>query len=152
MGQGASERLELSWADLLPDGEAQRIAELQMQYYGGGIDHFGAGPMAQIETFNVVEDLDGQKVRIGGYVLPLDFTGSRELNRFLLVPYIGACIHVPPPPPNQLVFVTTDAPVEVRGLWDPVFLDGVMRTQRHDNDLGNTAYTLELTALTPYRR
>ena len=145
------EYLDLAWSDLLPEGEAQRIAELQqMQALQNGFDHFGTESMPQIQTFNVVEALDGRRVRLGGYVLPFDFTGSREITRFLLVPYVGACIHVPPPPPNQLVFVTTEEPVEVEGLWDPVYAEGVMRTARHDNELGDTAYTLELISLSPY--
>lgn len=147
-----AERIDLTWFDLLPEGEAQRIAELQqMQAFVSGMDHFGSERMPQIQTFNVVEELDGQRVRLGGYVLPFDFSGSGEVSRFLLVPYVGACIHVPPPPPNQLVYVTTQEPIAVAGLWDPVFADGIMRTKRHDNDLGDTAYTLELIALTPYR-
>lgn len=143
---------DLAWSDLLPEGEAQRIAELQqLQALQNGFDHFGAEAMPQIQTFNVVDALDGQRVRLGGYVLPFDFTGSRQITRFLLVPYVGACVHVPPPPPNQLVFVTTDTPVEVDGLWDPVFAEGIMRTTGHENDLGDTAYTLELISLSPYQ-
>ena len=97
------EYLDLSWGDLLPEGEAQRIMELQqLQALQTGINHFGMEQMPQIQTFNVVEALDGERVRLGGYVLPLDFNGPQEVTRFLLVPYVGACIHVPPPPPNQL--------------------------------------------------
>lgn len=143
--------LDLAWSDLLPEGEANRIAEMQqLQALQSGFDHFGAEAMPQIQTFNVVDALDGERVRLGGYVLPFDFTGSREITRFLLVPYVGACVHVPPPPPNQLVFVTTETPVEVDGLWDPVYAEGIMRTTRQDNDLGDTAYTLELISLRPY--
>ena len=53
---------------------------------------------------SVVEELDGQTVRIPGYLLPLELIGDR-VNEFLLVPYVGACIHVPPPPLNQIVSV-----------------------------------------------
>lgn len=143
--------LDLSWADLLPEGEAERISELmQMQAIQNGFDHFGTDRMPQIQTFNTVEALDGRRVRMGGYVLPFDFTGSREISRFLLVPYVGACIHVPPPPPNQLVYVTAEDPIQIQGLWDPVFVEGIMRTARHDNELGDTAYTLELIGISPY--
>ena len=47
------------------------------------------------------KSLVDKEVKIPGYVLPLDMYG-RGVNTFLLVPYIGACIHVPPPAPNQL--------------------------------------------------
>lgn len=149
-GPSSPDFLDLTWADLLPEGEARRIAELQqMQAVASGMDHFGVERMPQIQTFNVVEGLDGEKVRIGGYVLPFDFNGG-EISRFLLVPYVGACIHVPPPPPNQLVFVTTEEPIQIDGLWDPVYAEGVLRTTRNDNELGDTAYTLELERLRPY--
>ena len=42
----------------------------------------------------------------------------------MLVPYVGACIHVPPPPPNQLVYVTTDKPWDTMTLWEPVWVTG----------------------------
>lgn len=143
---------DLAWSDLLPEGEAQNIARLQeMQALSTGFDHFGTDAMPQVRTFNVVEELDGERVRLPGYVLPFDFTGDRTITRFLLVPYVGACIHVPPPPPNQLVYVESAEPVEISGLWDAVHVEGVLRTTRNENDLGDTAYTLELTRLTPYQ-
>ncbi|MFP4519979.1 MAG: DUF3299 domain-containing protein [Oceanicaulis sp.] len=149
-GPSSPQFLDLSWSDLLPEGEAQRIAELQqMQAVASGMDHFGVDRMPQIQTFNTVDALDGERVRIGGYVLPFDFNGG-EISRFLLVPYVGACIHVPPPPPNQLIYVTTSEPIEINGLWDPVYAEGVLRTTRQDNELGDTAYTLELDQLRPY--
>lgn len=144
---------DLSWSDLLPPGEGERIAQLQqMQALEFGFDHFGTEQMPQLQSFNVVEELDGETVRIGGYVLPFDYSGGgRTVSRFLLVPYVGACIHVPPPPPNQLVYVETAEPVEIAGLWDPVYIIGTLRTRREDTDLADTAYTMELDSVVPYR-
>lgn len=142
----------ITWADLLPPGEEQNIQRLmQMQAQETGFDHFGAEQMPQIQTFNAVEALDGRRIKMPGYVLPFDYTASGEVSRFLLVPYVGACIHVPPPPPNQLVYVRSETPVPVDGLWDPVFVDGVMRIERQDSDLADAAYTLDLIEVTPYR-
>lgn len=67
--------------------------------------------------------LDGLTVRLPGYVLPLEITG-RKVTEFLLVPWVGACIHTPPPPPNQIVHVKTDAPFELTGLFMPVWITG----------------------------
>ena len=106
--------------------------------------------MPQIQTYNVVDELNGRTVRMGGYVLPFDLVGGRQVTRFLLVPYVGACIHVPPPPPNQLIYVETDEPIEITGLWDAVWIEGVMYTERFDNALGNTAYTMDLIDIRPY--
>lgn len=67
--------------------------------------------------------LDGQAIRIPGYVLPLEITGKR-VTEFLLVPWVGACIHTPPPPPNQILYVKTDTPFEVTTLFAPVWVTG----------------------------
>ncbi|MGY6627602.1 MAG: DUF3299 domain-containing protein [Oceanicaulis sp.] len=152
-GASAGEYRDLIWADLLPPGEAERIARLQqVQAVEFGFNHFGTDQMPQLRTFNVVEELDGERVRIAGFVLPFDFSASGQVSRFLLVPFVGACVHVPPPPPNQLIYVRAENGVAVQGMWDPVFAEGVLRTRRQDSDLADTAYTLELTALRPYRQ
>ncbi len=84
----------------------------------------------------VVKDLNGKKVRIPGYMLPLEMTGTK-VSEFLLVPYIGACIHVPPPPPNQIVFVKTPAKkgYNIKQLYDPVWVTGVISVQSTVKDL-----------------
>jgi len=69
--------------------------------------------------------LDGQLVRMPGYVLPLEFSGS-TITEFLLVPFVGACIHVPPPPPNQIVYVKVKDGYKDAGLFTPVYVTGRM--------------------------
>lgn len=68
-------------------------------------------------------ELDGQTVRMPGYILPLEFSG-KDITEFLLVPYVGACIHTPPPPPNQIVHVKTDKPVSNVTVFSPVWVTG----------------------------
>jgi len=67
--------------------------------------------------------LEGKTVRLPGYVLPLDFKG-KEVTEFLLVPWVGACVHTPPPPPNQIVHVKPDKPFASTGLFAPVWVTG----------------------------
>lgn len=67
--------------------------------------------------------LDGRTVRMPGYLLPLEYSG-KLVTEFLLVPWVGACIHTPPPPPNQIVHVRADKPVEYNGLFRPVWVTG----------------------------
>ncbi len=69
--------------------------------------------------------LDGQVVRLPGYLLPLEFSG-KLVSEFLIVPWVGACIHTPPPPPNQIVHVKADQPFEFSGLFSPVWVTGRM--------------------------
>ena len=75
-----------------------------------------------------VPALDGALVRMPGYLLPLEFSG-KQVSEFLLVPYVGACIHAPPPPPNQIVYVKTDKPFELRGAFDAVWITGRLATR-----------------------
>lgn len=76
----------------------------------------------------VRDDLNGKEVKIEGYLLPLDFTpeGATE---FLLVPFVGACIHVPPPPANQIVLITLETRLKVEELFAPVRVTGKLRTK-----------------------
>ncbi len=67
--------------------------------------------------------LNGKLVRIPGYLLPLEFSG-KQVTEFLLVPWVGACIHTPPPPPNQIVHVKSDKPFEMNGNFDAVWVTG----------------------------
>jgi hypothetical protein len=68
-------------------------------------------------------ELDGQTVRMPGYILPLEFSG-KDITEFLLVPYVGACIHTPPPPPNQIVHVKSDKPIANVTVFSPVWVTG----------------------------
>jgi uncharacterized protein len=67
--------------------------------------------------------LDGKIIRIPGYVLPLEFSG-KQVTEFLLVPWVGACIHTPPPEPNQIVYVRLDKAFEISGMFDAVWVTG----------------------------
>lgn len=147
-GLAEEKPMTLSWESLLPEGEMDRLDQMASQAvpmfghsaYG---DEYGGMPV-QMGTFNVVEELDGKIVRLPGFVLPFEYSNSGKISEFLLVPYFGACIHVPPPPPNQMVYVKAEKPVDVGKVWDPVWVVGVLRTQKHLNEVGDAAYTLEL--------
>jgi len=102
-----------------------------------------------VRSAPVVSELDGQKIRLPGFVVPLDFEGT-ETSEFLLVPYFGACIHVPPPPSNQIVYVKTVASYPLQGLFEPVWVTGEIRADAYLNDLGDAGYTLQATIIEPY--
>ena len=67
--------------------------------------------------------IDGKLIRIPGYVLPLEFSGTK-VTEFLLVPWVGACIHTPPPEPNQIVYVKPDKAFDIRRMFDAVWVTG----------------------------
>ncbi len=98
----------------------------------------------------VVNALNGQTVKLPGFVVPLEGDG-RVVNEFLLVPYYGACIHVPPPPANQIVYVRAQGRnVQVRRLFDTVWVTGNMKVERASSELGEAGYTLDALKVEPY--
>ena len=93
----------------------------------------------------VVGSLNNKLVKLSGFVVPLEGDG-KTVSEFLLVPYFGACIHVPPPPSNQIVLVRTGGkPVRANQLWDMVWVTGQLKTERAKNDVASASYILEAT-------
>ena len=164
---------QLDWSDLQPEGEEEVLQRMYQDFYDdldqrrgaavplsgidaldglgmGGFEEGGAfDTMPQIGTYNTVEALDGESVEIPGFIVPLDGTGQ-DLRSFLLVPYFGACLHTPPPPPNQIVYVTVRTDLPKVDIWSPVWAAGTLSAERANTDLGNAAYTLTLTGMRPY--
>jgi len=105
---------------------------------------------AEAESEKINASLDGQTVRIPGYLLPLETEGL-AVREFLLVPFVGACIHVPPPPANQMVYVKLDQPYESEALFEAVWVEGVLSTDGGTHNLSyvdgqsdvNTGYAMQ---------
>ena len=118
--------------------------------------------MAKRKQFRtaIVEELNGQRVRIPGYLLPLERSDTK-VKEFLLVPYIGACIHVPPPPPNQIVHVNIvqKEGYRVKSLYEPVWVSGQISVKSMVKDLYlvdgsagiNIGYTMQANRIEPYK-
>ncbi len=129
--------MTLDWIDLIPPAERNAIPPQRTT----PIDHEKDTP-PQNRYGGFRDDLDGQKVRMPGFVIPLE-GDDKTVTELLLVPYFGACIHVPPPPPNQIVYVKFDKGAPLQGLWDVVYIVGTLRTQKVDSDLGQAGYLIE---------
>ena len=84
-----------------------------------------------------------------GFIIPIDLS-TDGVTSFVLVPYVGACLHTPPPPPNQLVFVTTGAPWPGDNLWDAVWVTGRMQHEIQSTDVAQTGYALAADAMEIY--
>ncbi|MCP5159768.1 MAG: DUF3299 domain-containing protein [Gammaproteobacteria bacterium] len=98
----------------------------------------------------VVTALDGAYIRLPGFAIPLE-TDGQIATRFLLVPYIGACIHVPPPPLNQTVLVEAPMGARIQQVFDPFWVTGQLAARRTDTQLANAGYTLTATDVEPYK-
>ncbi len=137
----ADEPKELYWEDLIPDDYV--LPDVIPE-----IDH--TNPMAQLNPdAPVVTELNGQKVKIPGFVVPLE--GDNEsLTEFLLVPFFGACIHVPPPPSNQIVYVTFENGVPFDSLYDAIWVTGILYTKTYSGDIATTGYQLTGISVAPF--
>ena len=142
----AKDYVDLEWADLVP--EDQQIATSILQDF---IDHAQTRLMnSQPAMSGVRDEWNGQSVRLPGYIIPLDYSGT-GVTAFILAPFVGACIHVPPPPANQLVFVTTEEPYESAGLFAPVHVTGPLATTPLRTHLADTGYAIAADEVLPYR-
>lgn len=140
----AEEVIELGWENLVPGNEQPPMGGLM-----GIIAHGDIMAEDGPQSTPLTHEYDGKKVRIPGYVVPLEYdqTGMRSL---ILVPYIGACVHVPPPPANQLIFVKPEEPYRDGGLFDAVYVTGIFQAAMTNTEITEVGYTIESPVITPY--
>ena len=142
-GADDEEARELTWDDLLPEGESAPPPV---------VDH---SSLALFDDFpvttpqGVVDELDGELVKLPGFVVPLEVVGDKVAS-ILLVPYFGACIHQPPPPSNQIVHVEFDEPVELESMYDPVWVTGTLGLEGHSSSLATAGYSMQGQAIEKY--
>ncbi|MEM9255232.1 MAG: DUF3299 domain-containing protein [Pseudomonadota bacterium] len=92
----------------------------------------------------VNDDMNGENVRIPGFVVPLEFDETQTVTQFFLVPYFGACLHMPPPPPNQIILVSSKTGLQVQELYTPFWISGKLATTLSENDLATSAYSMTM--------
>ncbi len=154
----ADDARELTWDDLIPAGEVlqpeQRIYLMDDEDLMAEDDwddkSFDQDFSMPAFTGGVVDELNGIQAKLPGFVVPLELSGEGKVKEFLLVPYFGACIHYPPPPANQIVYVTLDKPVEIESPWDPIWATGELKTESYESDLAAAGYTMAARAIEEY--
>jgi uncharacterized protein len=90
-------------------------------------------------------------LRIPGFIVPLDLDSAGRVVEFFLVPYYGACIHVPPPPPNQIVYVKPAKPVEVKDTFEAYWITGRMHVDVRHNQLAASSYSMNANKIELYK-
>ena len=141
----AQEMRVLNWPELLPEDPGGLSGLSQQSGTAAALfkhDESSTEIPDQPFSVGVVEALDGARVMLPGFVVPLELADNGKVSEFLLVPYVGACIHYPPPPANQIVYVVLPKPVEIDSLWLPYWVAGEIRTETRESDLGNAGYTI----------
>jgi hypothetical protein len=106
---------------------------------------------AQPMQFTVNKELQGQSVKLPGFIVPLDVGKDGTVSEFFLVPYFGACIHVPPPPPNQIVYVRIGKGIALDSIYDAYWIYGRMRIENKSTRLGAAAYAMDADKIEIYK-
>ncbi|WP_188036754.1 DUF3299 domain-containing protein [Pseudomonas sp. EZ-C24] len=151
----AAEPRELDWPALIPEGapvQAPQLAPLHdLSQIGNALAAESAPPVPQ-QSANapVVQALDNQQVKLPGYIVPLEVSEEGRTTEFLLVPYYGACIHVPPPPSNQIVHIFSEMGVRVEDLYQPYWIEGRMQVKASSSELADTGYQMEAEKIYAY--
>jgi len=143
----AEEPREIDWLELMPAEDLHLLENMPE------VEHEGEGPAVlpdEIMTGRVVPDMEGQSGRIPGFVVPLKTTEDMRILEFFLVPYYGACIHVPPPPPNQIIHVKYSEGFKLDALYDPVWIEGTLQIERTENDIASSSYSIIAKNVKPY--
>lgn len=98
----------------------------------------------------IISEMDGSNIRIPGFVVPLEFDDEQTITEFFLVPYFGACIHSPPPPPNQIIYVRAPKGIQLETLYDPFWISGKLSTKLVKNYMATAAYSMEMQSYEDY--
>lgn len=147
----SSPPLTIAWEDLIPKDFSPEALILKYQ-----IDTYEVDDPRRMVLIQAMEEewisappnekLDGKKVTLTGCIVPLEIEPSEAyliVNEFLLVPFIGACIHVPPPPANQLVYVKMEAPITMPNEDEAFSVTGIIKTESTDSELAEAGYTMK---------
>ncbi|WP_367648702.1 DUF3299 domain-containing protein [Ruegeria arenilitoris] len=130
---------EIRWKDLVP------LKARGASYDRQALSHSSlpSRTFSDPRHYAIVPELNHQRVRLPGFLVSLEFDKTRG-TEFLLVPFIGACIHVPPPPPNQVVYAISKQPQTIEGMFEPVYAVGVLRTVFAETDLAHSSYSMQV--------
>lgn len=132
-----SDPRELDWLELMPKDEVDLLMNAPP------IDHSGMLSMEQFGSFRTIPELDQEYVRLPGYIVPVDVDDEQKMSSFFLVPYFGACIHVPPPPPNQIVYVTLAQPIPITDIYDAYWIEGTLKVETIQREIAASAYVIQ---------
>lgn len=155
-----SEFKTIEWTDLIPPEDLQALLNPPAYITDveeGSLEDEASDRMLSTEppagddpyqlaltSAKIIPEMDGKAIRIPGFVVPLEFDDNQMISQFFLVPFFGACIHVPPPPPNQIIFVDFPEGFQQRALFDPFWVSGVIKTDVIKNDVATAAYTMQM--------
>lgn len=149
--ESPEEVLAIKWEDLMSADDLEAILNAPpVSHSGFGWDEqLTEGSPEEVafskalRSFDVNPDLLGKRILLPGFIVPTKYNEERLVTEFFLVPFFGACIHVPPPPPNQIVHITYEPGFELSSYGDAYYILGELSSQVVSHELADSAYSLE---------
>lgn len=153
----------IDWLDLLPPEDLEAILNMPEimhapeEYTEEAPGNFEQNLRQRDSTLpevmystRVVAAMDGLEVRLAGFPVPLETNQQGLYTLFFLVPYAGACIHVPPPPPNQIVLVEYPAGIALDDIYTPYWVSGRLHSEQTSNALADASYRIQARSVRRY--
>ena len=156
----------IDWIDLIPKKELDALLnppsyitdvedgsaddEISSQLRIDPVKAENDGYQQALVSKNIKPEMDQQNIRLPGFIVPLEFSDEQIITEFFLVPYFGACIHMPPPPPNQIIYVKYPKGLLLEALHLPFWISGTLKTSLIENDMATAAYALDMQSYEVY--
>jgi len=159
----AAKYKEIEWTDLMPKDDLDALLNPPDSVLGiedgSEFDNFDSLSepdmtdeasrryFAALKSVEVVDAFDKKAVRVPGFVVPLVSDEKNQVTEFFIVPYFGACLHMPPPPPNQILYAKLEKGFELETLYAPFWFEGKLNIETKQHELGSAAYRLDVDSL-----
>lgn len=157
---------DIEWIELMPEGDLEALLnppDLLFNIEDGSeqdsVDSFSEKEFEDeqsrrfqeaLQSTKVVADMDNQSIRVPGFIVPLEAEDENHVTEFFIVPYFGACLHLPPPPPNQIIYARSEKGVKLVRLNEPFWFTGTLKIDTLENAPGTSAYRLDGIEVKPY--
>ena len=161
----------IEWVDLMPAGDLDALMNppeaLNNIVDGSPQDNLQGGLNPQqgsiadqiamqqyqqaLVSMQVVPEFNQRHIRLAGFVVPVEFDDDQQIFSFFLVPYFGACLHMPPPPPNQIIYGRFPEGFTIESLYQPYWVEGQIKTEIVENDTATSAYVMDIATVGIYQ-
>lgn len=131
----------------IEDGSKEDLLENQLK---NGHTQIEDRYQQALASEKVRPEFNGRNIRIPGFIVPLVFDDQQTITTFFLVPFFGACIHIPPPPPNQIIYAEYEPGIQLETLYDPFWIEGTLSTNLKENEMATAAYSIDVAKVEIY--
>lgn len=157
-----SEVVRLTWQQLMPEHERELLqkyakpanlkkSDLSEDVFQALVKAADSGYQNAMTSAQTTAEYNDKFVEIPGFIVPIEFYENNAPSLIFIVPYYGACIHYPPPPPNQMIFARLEPSSLNVDLERPYLLRGVFKEGMFEDVMGTSAYQLDLINIQYYQ-